>query len=88
MARILQIRLIALPAADLLHRFRNFGEDVYRALGEKCKVSLDEIDACTEVFHVGQVRTREARQVEAVVREMAARHHLADVVKVEQVTTG
>ena len=44
MDRILKIYLTK-PSPDLVHQWRNFGEDVYRALRDECDVSIEEIDA-------------------------------------------
>jgi hypothetical protein len=42
-----------------VHRFRNFGEDVYRAFRteKSIDVSIEEIDRCTDCF---EVRTKPA----------------------------
>src|SRR5258705_1300095 len=36
------------PTEVAVHRFRNFGEDVYRALRDRYSVNLGEIDASTD----------------------------------------
>jgi hypothetical protein len=44
------------PVTDeLVHNFRNFGEDVYRALKDVCCVSLNEIDRCENAFGVWDI---------------------------------
>ena len=44
------------PATDeLVHNFRNFGEDVYRALKDVCCVSLNEIDLSENAFGVWDI---------------------------------
>lgn len=37
-------------ADTFLHRFGNFGEEVWADLKDKCSVSLEEIDRCTGSF--------------------------------------
>ena len=57
MARIVIKHLMRDDTA--VHRFRNFGDDVYRALQteKRIEVSIEEIDCCTDCF---EVRTKPA----------------------------
>jgi hypothetical protein len=48
---------------DLLHRFRNFGEDVWRDLRFSCDVSLDDVDTATTELTIRRIRKRELRNV-------------------------
>jgi len=69
MAKILKVKLTA-PSPSLVHWFRNFGEDVYRALREHCEVSLQEINASTTEFHIRGIHKREIRTIAAKVRKI------------------
>lgn len=73
MGRTLKLQLKN-PNPDLVHDFRNFGEDVYRQLREDCAVSIDEIDASTSEFHLREIRKREVRTVAAKVRKLAEKY--------------
>jgi len=64
----------ASASPDLVHDFRNFGEDVYRALRDNYAVSIDEIDASTQAFHLREIPKREVRAVAGRVREIAERY--------------
>ena len=73
MSRTVQVRLAA-PDPELIHEFRNFGEDVYRLLRDECEVSIAEIDASTSEFCLRGVRKREIRATIAKVQKLAARY--------------
>jgi hypothetical protein len=70
MSRVLQGRLTN-ASDDLVHEFRNFGEDVFSALRDDYGVSIDEIDASLSKFHVRNIPTRKVRTVAAQVRKIA-----------------
>jgi hypothetical protein len=74
MAKILKVQL-SVPGPDLVHPFRNFGEDVYRDLRSECKISIQEIDASTSEFHLREIHKRELRTVAARVRKIAEKRH-------------
>jgi hypothetical protein len=74
MAKILKVRLMA-PNPDLVHQFRNFGEDVYRELRDECEVSIQEIDGSTSEFCLRGIHKREVRSVAARVRKIIEKHY-------------
>jgi len=59
MNRAIRIEISDAPTPDIVHRFRNFGEDIYRALRDKCSVSIEEIDAATTSFTVRNIHRRD-----------------------------
>lgn len=71
------IRLTCPPTNDLIHRFRNFGEDVWREYREvsRVEISLDQIDRATEMFSI-TTRKHLDRRVRERVREIAEQHNL------------
>lgn len=73
MSRTLKVHLTN-ASPDLVHDFRNFGEDVYRALRDEYAASIAEIDASTREFHLREIPKREARTVAARVRKLAERY--------------
>jgi hypothetical protein len=60
---------------DIVSRFRNFGEDVYRALCDKCTVDIEEIDRATTSFVVRDVRSREIGGVTQLIKKELRRHN-------------
>lgn len=70
------------PEDSWLHRFRNFGEDVYVHLRDRYAVSIEEIDAAVDAFHIRSIRDAEVSAVAATLRRMLAEHHLDDSVLV------
>jgi hypothetical protein len=73
MSRVLQVHLTN-ATDELVHEFRNFGEDVFRALCDDFGVSIDEIDASVSKFHVREIPTRKVRTIAAQVRKIAERY--------------
>jgi hypothetical protein len=71
----LRIEISDEPSQDIVHRFRNFGEDIYRAFRERYSVSLEEIDASTTHFHIREIRRRHLRSVTREILRMAAEHN-------------
>ena len=69
MAKTLKVQLTT-PGPDLVHQFRNFGEDVYRDLRGECEISIQEIDASTSEFHIRGIQKREVRTIAARVRKI------------------
>jgi len=73
MGRTLKVHLTnANPV--LVHEFRNFGEDVYRALRDDYRVSIEKIDASTTESHPREIPKREVRTVAATVRELGEKY--------------
>ena len=70
------------PEDSWLHRFRNFGEDVYVQLRDRYAVSIQEIDAAVDAFHIGSIPEGEVSVVAATLRRMLAERHLDDSILV------
>lgn len=72
MSQSIWIEVDAPITDELVHDFRNFGEDVFRALRDTCCVSINEIDWCESSFGVWDVpagRMEEAREtIERLLR--------------------
>ena len=65
------------PTPLIVHRFRNFGEAVYRAFRELHSVSISEIDASINVFYVRGVTRRSIRAVSKEIVRIAEQHKFA-----------
>ena len=72
--RAIRIAVSDAPTPEVIHRFRNFGEDIYRALRDQCSVSIDEIDAATTSFLVRDIHKRDVRRISKIIQE-ELRHH-------------
>jgi hypothetical protein len=75
MSLSLQISISDAPTSEVIHRFRNFGEDVYRALHDTCSVSIDEIDASTTSFTIRDIRRSDLGTVTQRIKRELKRHH-------------
>lgn len=68
------------PEGDWVHRFRNFGEDVYVQLRDGYDVSLEEIDAAFDTFRIRHVPPERASSVADSIALLLREHHLDDSV--------
>jgi len=73
MGRTLKVHLTN-ASPDLVHDFRNFGEDVYRALRNDYAVSIAEIDGSMREFHLREIPKREVRTVAARIHKLVERY--------------
>lgn len=76
MSAAIKIAISNEPTSDIVHRFRNFGEDIYRELRDTCSVSIDEVDASTTCFTVRDIRRRDLGEVTQTINRELKRHHL------------
>jgi hypothetical protein len=83
MAKTLCVRLNA-PAPELVHEFRNLGEEVWGALHDECEISLAEIDASTSEFHLRGIHKRDLRTVAARLRKLVEKSGMRSHVTVSE----
>lgn len=74
MSSAIRIEISDAPAADVVHRFRSFGEDVFRELQEVCEVRLEEIDRATTSFVLRGIVRRDLGRVTEALRRQLRRH--------------
>ena len=75
MSAAIKIEIANSPTSDVVHRFRNFGEDIYRHLRDKCSVSIEEIDRATTSFVVRDIHRRDLGTVTKTIKSELKRHH-------------
>jgi hypothetical protein len=68
---------------DFVHRFRKFGEDVFRALRESCSVDIREIDASTSQFSVRRIPEDKKAQVCAIIQRIAEKHFFGKTIQLK-----
>jgi hypothetical protein len=76
------------PSPHLVADFRHFGEDVYNSVRDVCRISLDEIDAATNVFYLHEIKPRSLRGVAATVRKIAVKHRMTRIVEIAAIASG
>jgi len=71
---------------DLVHRLRNFGEDLYREFSESgyAEISIDEIDTATSELRVYVNAKRHLGAVSGFVKKTLQRHNLDDLFTVSR----
>ncbi|MHC4253852.1 MAG: hypothetical protein ACYS9X_32465 [Planctomycetota bacterium] len=67
-----------------VHRFRNFGEEVYVRLRDACAVDIHEVDSATSSFHVRDVKRQELPGIRAAIRDIADRHFFGDSLEIRE----
>lgn len=75
MGAAIQIQISDEPTSDIVHRFRNFGEDVYRSLRDTCSVSIAEIDVSMTSFTIRDIRRRDLGEVTQTIKRELKRYH-------------
>ncbi len=63
------------PNSEVIHRFRNFGEDIFRLLKDTCSVNIEEIDRATDRFVVRDIHRRDLGLVTLTIKRALKRHH-------------
>jgi hypothetical protein len=76
------------PGEELVDRFRNFGEDVYRGLRDRCSVDIDEIDRATRSFVVRDIGRQEIGSAVALIEREIRRHGFEGAVSLVRVDRG
>jgi hypothetical protein len=66
---------------DFVYGFRNFGEDVFRALRDSISVDIHEIDASTTQFSVRQIPAEKTSQVCKIIQGIAEKHIFAQKIQ-------
>jgi hypothetical protein len=64
-----------LPTSEVIHQFRNFGEDIFRLLRDTCSVNIEEIDRATDSFMVRGIRTCDLGLVTQTIKRELKKHH-------------
>jgi hypothetical protein len=75
MSAVIKIDISDEPASDIVHRFRNFAEDVYRSLRDTCRVSIEEIGTSTTSFTVRDIHRRDLGDVTQTIKRELKKHH-------------
>ena len=78
MSKEIKIAISYPPTVDLVHRFRNLGEDIYHALRDRCAVDLDEIDSATTAFTVRCIHNRDLKRVTRIIEKLLENHNFSN----------
>lgn len=71
----IRIEIPAPADSETIHRFRNFSEDIYRALKDSCSVSIEELDKTTSSFTVRDIPTKSIGSVTQTIKTEIKKHH-------------
>ena len=85
MSAAIKIEISDESTSDVVHRFRNFGEDIYRALRDTCSVSIEEIDRSTTSFVVRDIQGRALGTVTLTIKRELRRHHFDETASLTRV---
>lgn len=67
---------------DSVHKFRNFGEEVWKEFRDEVDVSLDVIDQCTDRFEMTEIKSKHLKRVLARLEKIADAHFLSDKLEI------
>jgi hypothetical protein len=84
MVATLRVQIAEVPSETSIHRFRNFGEDVYRALRDRCSIDIQEIDRSTTSFAVREIHARNVRSISREILALAAQHGFGSTATVKR----
>jgi len=76
----IQIKISEQSSDEVIHKFRNFGEDIYRSLHDICEINLKEIDSSTSNFTVSGIKSRDLGKVTDVIKKEIKRHKFENTV--------
>ncbi|MBM4255085.1 MAG: hypothetical protein FJ147_04220 [Deltaproteobacteria bacterium] len=60
---------------SFLHRFHNFGEEVYHELHDLCSISIDEIDHATNHFMIRKIKRKDLGRITQTVQHLLEKHY-------------
>ena len=72
------------PAASWIHRFRNFGEDVWRALESECDLSLDDVDRSIASIEIRGLKAKRIGRAKQTLRSLISSHGFDDDLLIEE----
>ena len=72
------------PDTDWVHRFRNFGEDVWRELKEESDLTIGEIDSSISSFEVHGLKSRRVGRAKQVLGRLIDCHGFAGELEVRE----
>ena len=75
MSVAIKIMIADLPASEVIHRFRNFGEDIFRLSRDVCSVSIEKIDRATDSLVVRDIYRRDLGLFTLTIKRELKRHH-------------
>ena len=75
MSVTIKIVISDLPTSEVIHRFRNFGEDIFRLLRDTCSVSIEEIDRASNSSVVRDIHRRDLGLVTQTIKRELKKHH-------------
>jgi len=68
---------------DWIHKFRNFGEDIWKQLRDESEISLEEIDSCTDRFEIRGIKAKKVKRIEKLVLDISKGHFVYDDIDLE-----
>jgi len=72
---------------SLVHRFRNFGEDVYVELRAICVISVEEIDVSTTSFNIRKIKPKNIGEVVRRVKNHLKEHGFQESATLNRIKT-
>jgi hypothetical protein len=76
----IQVKLLNTEKGELISRFQNLGEDIYREVSVHASIDLHEIDQGADHFHIRDIAKRHFGTVMTMVTRLIRRHNFEGLV--------
>ena len=80
-----RIELSEPPTGDVVHRFRNLGEAIFRDLQSQGTVDIDEVDRATTHLHIRDIHPRDIGTVKQQIDRLLRQHGFAGTASLKRV---
>lgn len=81
----IRIEISSQPSPEIVHRFRNCSEDIYRAVSERSDLNLDQIDSTTTSLVIGSIKKKDAGFVMKMASQSIRDHGFADAATITKI---
>ncbi len=83
MSITIHIEITDAPTPDIVHRFRNFGEDINRSLRYKCTVDINEIDKAVTRLSVRDIHKRDVGSITKIIEKELENYNFLESAKLK-----
>ncbi|MCB1227739.1 MAG: hypothetical protein KDK99_18115 [Verrucomicrobiales bacterium] len=73
MSRSIAVVATSSPA---VHNFRDFGEEVYRAVRDECRIDISEIDSARDRFSIYEIPPNSKGEIVQRIKKLARKYSI------------
>ncbi len=75
---------VVATSALAVHDFRNFGEDVYRAIRDECRIDISEIDSAQDRFSIHDIPPKSKGDIVQKIKKLARKYSIEAEIRNEK----